>query len=108
MTGAALSVKDDAALRFHVIAALGRARFLPGHVVTTEGMSVLVNGHRVLWPVLTSDQPAVIRWLRSLLRRWSAAARRRARRHRAYLFGPERRRDVAAVERAMAARRGAR
>lgn len=104
-----MNATDDAALRAQVIAKLGRGR---GHrtptapTITTRGLDVLVDGVEVV-RCLTSDQPKVISWLRSLLRRWGAAARRRARRHRAYLYGPERRRDVAAVERALAARRGA-
>lgn len=105
-----IALSDDTELRSQVIAALGRGRGIrppTNPTITTRGLDVLVDGTPVC-RALTADQPGVIRWLRSLLRRWSAAARRRARRRRAYLFGPERRCDIAAVERALAARRGAR
>lgn len=74
-----MSPTDDAELRAEVIAALGRGR---GHrtptapTITTSGLDVLVDGTPVC-RALTSDQPTVVRWLRSLLRRWDAAARRR-------------------------------
>lgn len=103
-----MNAADDRELRPIVIAAIGTGRNRRvAPVVTTSGLDVLVDGVEVC-RALSVDHAAVVSWLRSLLRRWGAAARRRARRHRAYLYSADRRRDVAMVERALAARRGAR